>query len=333
MHDELVRTLAAVPDGSFNFVTCAGLWGTYDDGLAWLKQPENAEKPKAILSMGSSIGNFTPAEAVDFIAQFASELGPEDLMLIALDGCQDADKVYNAYNDKNDVTHKFTANGLKHANRLLGYEAFKPGLWDAIGQYDPEGSRHQAFVVPNTDVTVEGADIKKGEKIRIEESYKWPFQKAEKLWKEAGVLHSVILGASFPNMDGSYCKCFVAYSLLGITCLLPTTSYHTISLSSIQLLTFTYSPTLAQSIKNDCFIEARAICGSSCAKPGRVQRTMELLVSIPYVEPKQRLGNKGRVQNYMALSKTTEKLPFSLGRCLTRATSLPFPYCRHLSKC
>lgn len=98
MHDELVRTLALVPDGTFNYVTCAGLWGTYDDGLEWLKRPENADKPKAILSMGSSIGNFTPGEAVDFIAQFASELGPEDVMLIALDGCQDADKVYHAYN-------------------------------------------------------------------------------------------------------------------------------------------------------------------------------------------------------------------------------------------
>jgi uncharacterized SAM-dependent methyltransferase len=98
MHDELVRTLQAVPDGTFNYVTCAGLWGTYDDGLEWLRRPENAGKPKAILSMGSSIGNFTPDEAVEFIAQFASELGPDDLMLVALDGCQDPEKVYHAYN-------------------------------------------------------------------------------------------------------------------------------------------------------------------------------------------------------------------------------------------
>ena len=48
--------------------------------------------------MGSSIGNFTPDEAASFIAQFALELRPEDVMLIALDGCQDADKVYHAYN-------------------------------------------------------------------------------------------------------------------------------------------------------------------------------------------------------------------------------------------
>ena len=113
MYDELVRTLALVPEGTYKHVQCAGLWGTYDDGLAWLKLPENVGSAKAILSMGSSIGNFTPDEAVGFVAQFAAELGPDDLLLIALDGCQDAERVYRAYNDRGDVTHRFTMNGLK----------------------------------------------------------------------------------------------------------------------------------------------------------------------------------------------------------------------------
>lgn len=169
MYSELERTLALVPEGTFNYVKCAGLWGTYDDGLAWLKRPENVQRPKAVLSMGSSIGNFTPSEAVDFLAQFAAELRPEDMMVIGLDGCQDPDKVYHAYNDRGDVTHNFTMNGLQHANRLLGHEAFDTSNWEAIGEYDQEGSRHRAFVVPKTDVVVEGVSIKKGEKIRIEE--------------------------------------------------------------------------------------------------------------------------------------------------------------------
>ena len=86
MQAELDRTLALVPEGTFRHVKCAGLWGTYDDGLEWLKRPENVAKPKAILSMGSSIGNFTPGDAADFVAQFAAELGHHDLLLIALDG-------------------------------------------------------------------------------------------------------------------------------------------------------------------------------------------------------------------------------------------------------
>ncbi len=108
MQSELERTLEAVPEGAFKHVKCAGLWGTYDDGLEWLKRPENAKRPKAILSLGSSIGNFTPEEAIPFIAQYTKEMNYDDMLLIALDACQDPKKVYHAYNDRGDVTHNFT---------------------------------------------------------------------------------------------------------------------------------------------------------------------------------------------------------------------------------
>ena len=230
MYAELVRTLAAVPVGTFKHVTCAGLWGTYDDGLAWLRRPENAGTPKAILSMGSSIGNFTPEEAFDFIAQFAEELSPRDLMLIALDGCTDPQKVYCAYNDRGDVTHEFTANGLKHANELLGYEAFKTTDWEAVGEYDRHGMRHRAFVVPKIDVIVEGVLIKQGEKVRIEESYKWPFSQAERLWLHFAK-RGVLEGAFYSNENGSYCASFDDFMIALTTSLesLPTLQHQYIN--------------------------------------------------------------------------------------------------------
>ena len=131
-----------------------------------------------------------------------------DLILVALDGCQDGEKVYHAYNDKDDVTHRFTSNGLDHANSLLGYQAFDPSIWEAIGQYryDPQGSRHQAFVAPKADVKVEGAAIKKGERVRIEESYKYTWERAQELWKRACAGTSVIETAWFSNQPGNYCK-------------------------------------------------------------------------------------------------------------------------------
>jgi uncharacterized SAM-dependent methyltransferase len=51
---ELKRTLEQVP--SFKYVKCHGLHGTYDDGLDWLKMPENRVRPKCVMSLGSSIG-------------------------------------------------------------------------------------------------------------------------------------------------------------------------------------------------------------------------------------------------------------------------------------
>lgn len=203
MHAELDRTLELVPDGTYQHVKCAGLWGTYDDGLAWMKRPENAGRPKAILSLGSSLGNFTPEEATDFIGQFTAELGYDDMMLVALDGCQEPEKVFHAYNDRGDVTHDFTMNGLKHANQIMGYDAFNISDWEAVGEFDQHGSRHRAHVVPKTDLTVEGVSIKKGEKVNIEESYKWPIEAAKKLWRAK--TPQVIENAFYSNEEGSYC--------------------------------------------------------------------------------------------------------------------------------
>lgn len=51
---ELKRTLEQVP--AFKHVKCHGLHGTYDDGLDWLKLPENVTRSKCVMSLGSSIG-------------------------------------------------------------------------------------------------------------------------------------------------------------------------------------------------------------------------------------------------------------------------------------
>ncbi len=51
---ELDRTLAQLP--RFSHVSCNGLLGTYDDGREWLKQPHILERPKCIMSLGSSVG-------------------------------------------------------------------------------------------------------------------------------------------------------------------------------------------------------------------------------------------------------------------------------------
>lgn len=200
MQSELERTLAAVPKHAFRHVKCYGLWGTYDDGLEWLKQPENAARPKAILSLGSSIGNFTRDDAVGFISQFGETLKPTDSFILGLDACQDADRVYSAYNDRDDITHHFTMNGLHHANAIFGKDEFVINDWEAVGEYDQDEERHRAYVVPKRDVVVEGVTIKKSERIRIEESYKYNHKQSTQLWSSAGVIES----AGWANQSGSY---------------------------------------------------------------------------------------------------------------------------------
>lgn len=184
---ELERTLEAVK-GLYQHVKCHGLFGTYDDGLAWLQQPCNVDRPKCILWLGSSIGNLDRTEAASFLRSFISILHGSDTMLIGIDACQDADKVFHGYNDRLGKTHDFVLNGLIHANRLLGKNTFKLEDWQVIGEYDATAGRHHAFYSPHRDVEVEGVVIRAGERVRIEESYKYSAAQSASLWQEAGLI-------------------------------------------------------------------------------------------------------------------------------------------------
>ena len=198
---ELHRTLAAVPT-HYHYLRCRGLFGTYQDGLTWLERPERRGRPKWILSLGSSIGNFDRDEAASFLQGFANKLGRKDAIMVGLDACQDKDKVYHAYNDKFGKTHEFLLNGLRHANRLLGKEAFQPGDWKVIGEYDEVAGRHQAFYSPIRDVVIDGMFLEAGTRIRVEESYKYSIAQSDELWYRA----SLVKQACFGNSTNDYRK-------------------------------------------------------------------------------------------------------------------------------
>ena len=198
---ELQRTLAQVPR-SYRHVSCHGLHGTYDDGLAWLQLADNLPRSKFILSLGSSIGNFTRSDAAGFLAGFARILGPHDRMLIGLDACKDPDKVYHAYNDREGVTHRFVMNGLNQANLILDKEVFKPSMWKIIGEYDELEGRHQAFYSPTVDVEYDGINFHAGERVKVEESYKFSKAESDTLWADAGLIEV----KSWANQTSEYCE-------------------------------------------------------------------------------------------------------------------------------
>lgn len=195
---ELERTLQAVP--AYKHVQCHGLLGTYDDGLDWLQLPANAKRPKTILSMGSSIGNFPRKDAAQFLHSFKKVLTADDCMILGIDACQDPDRVYHAYNDTHGITHQFILNGLVHANRLLEKEVFQLSEWKVIGEYNVEAHRHQAFLLPLHDVDVLGTIIPAGERIRIEESYKYSTTQIKELWQHAGLQPQ----ARYSNATGNF---------------------------------------------------------------------------------------------------------------------------------
>ena len=200
---ELQRTLATVPSQGYRNVRCHGLFGTYEDGLHWLGQPKNRERPKLIVSLGSSIGNFAHGEASDFLKAFSDTLQPGDMLIVGIDGCQDEQRVYRAYNDCQGKTHEFYRNGLTHANKLLGQEIFEQCDWDIIGEYDTKVARHQAFFSPKNSFTRGGFSFKAGERIRIENAYKYTESQRNQLWLDS----KLKIEASYPDSIGQYCTC------------------------------------------------------------------------------------------------------------------------------
>ncbi|KAL8916792.1 MAG: hypothetical protein Q9172_006115 [Xanthocarpia lactea] len=193
---ELKRTLSVVPK-HYQYVRCHGLLGTYDDALEWLQRPDKQRRPKWILTLGSSIGNFGRQEAAAFLHGFANTLGSNDRILVGLDACQDENKVYPAYNDRHGKTHEFIMNGLVHANRLLDKDVFKLEDWKVIGEYNEPAGRHQAFYAPIKDLVIDGVYIEAGERIRVEESHKYSSIQSSELWQAIGLVQQASFGNNF----------------------------------------------------------------------------------------------------------------------------------------
>lgn len=82
---------------------------------------------------GSTIGNFTPAEAAGFLGNVRRLVGPGGGMLIGVDLRKEAALLNAAYNDKRGITAEFNLNLLARINRELG------------ANFDLSAFRHQAF--------------------------------------------------------------------------------------------------------------------------------------------------------------------------------------------
>ncbi len=136
---------------------------------------------------GSTIGNLTPPEAVQFFKRVARLYGS---LLIGVDLKKDPAILHAAYNDPKGITARFNLNLLARIRRELG------------GDLDVDGFRHYAFYDPThgriemhlvsmwrqsarvLDVDVAFAE---GESILTEYSYKYSLEQFAELAKEGGL--------------------------------------------------------------------------------------------------------------------------------------------------
>lgn len=144
---------------------------------------------RVVFFPGSTIGNFTPAEARQFLANAASLVGPGGAMLVGVDLKKDPALLHAAYNDSQGVTAAFNLNLLARMNRELGAN-FEPAAFRHYAFYNTLESRVEMHLVSLKTQRVDLPGLKlvfrEGETIHTENSYKYTVEEFQRLASEAG---------------------------------------------------------------------------------------------------------------------------------------------------
>ncbi len=163
----------------------------YTDGL--MLEPRQHNERRLVLYIGSSIGNFEPADAEALLAGVRESLAPGDCLLLGVDRVKDEHLLHTAYDDAAGVTAAFNKNMLVRLNRELDAD-FDSDAFVHRALWNAEASRMEMHLesLCAQKVHLAGANLdvefKAGETIHTENSYKYRRGDAEKLLRSAGFL-------------------------------------------------------------------------------------------------------------------------------------------------
>ncbi|MGB7479843.1 MAG: L-histidine N(alpha)-methyltransferase [Burkholderiaceae bacterium] len=144
---------------------------------------------------GSSIGNFSPPQALEFLRRIRRAGGSDGGLLIGVDLVKPPALLEAAYDDALGVTAAFNLNLLRHLNLLLDAD-FDVRDWRHRAYFDADESRIEMHLEARTDVTVRWPGgqrrFAEGERIHTENSYKYTPAGFAELLQQAGfgALHS-----------------------------------------------------------------------------------------------------------------------------------------------
>ena len=154
-----------------------------------LPSPARQALRKIVYFPGSTIGNFDPDAARQFLQRVANHCRRGGGLLIGVDLQKDRHVLERAYNDSAGVTAQFNLNLLARANRELGAD-FDLEQWQHYAVYNSTESRIEIYLISEIDQTVRVQDrqfdFRAGERIATEYSYKYTKESVIELTREAG---------------------------------------------------------------------------------------------------------------------------------------------------
>jgi dimethylhistidine N-methyltransferase len=147
--------------------------------------------PATFFYPGSSIGNFAPDLALEFLRRVRARCGPGSGLLIGADTKKDAARLQAAYDDALGVTAAFNRNILRHLNDIADCD-FDASAFEHVAFYNEALGRVEMHLEARTAQRVRTQhgprDFAVGERIHTESSYKYTPVEFQALLRRAGFL-------------------------------------------------------------------------------------------------------------------------------------------------
>lgn len=164
----------------------------YLDGVQRASAARVPGQPLLLLFLGSTIGNFNPQEAADFLSALRARLRPGDALLLGADLRKDRARLLRAYDDPTGVTAAFNRNVLGRVNRELGGDFDLSAFTHQARYLEPEG-RIEMHLVAQRDLSARvpaagiAVSLRAGESIWTESSHKFHAEQIPALAETAGL--------------------------------------------------------------------------------------------------------------------------------------------------
>jgi L-histidine N-alpha-methyltransferase len=163
--------------------------GDYFESMGKIEAQEDC--PNLVLFLGSNIGNYTDAAAVDLLEHIYSHMRSQDKLLVGFDLKKNPVVIKDAYDDPHGITRDFNLNLLTRMNRELGGN-FKPEQFDFYCCYEPQSGEVRSYLVSLCEqrVTIEKLGkvihFQRDELISTELSKKYTLLEIEEIAVNAG---------------------------------------------------------------------------------------------------------------------------------------------------
>lgn len=146
---------------------------------------------KILLFLGSNIGNFSRAQALEFFRHLRAVMNADDLLFIGFDLQKDPHVIVPAYDDANGVTAAFNLNLLNRINRELG-GSFDIGKFTHYANYRPIEGSARSFLISREKQSVyikaldRSFDFDQWEAVFMEISQKYSLKMIDDLASHSG---------------------------------------------------------------------------------------------------------------------------------------------------